>query len=272
MSYERTKWIDKVLDQFGQILRKGTPLSARNMNNIEDGVDTSLNTGGAILGEVCNQVNSLKKEQDKNLNQRFQQGIAYLYNKYVEEGCTLTKMANSRYLAISRTANYVAGDVSKIYVDGKKILINDEQTVMMIPQNNTSVLKVFFIYIDFFDNKYKLNISEIQPVDKLILYTATVLAGDLRPDLNTVILTDLRKINSNKYMRNSDPYTIVSFPGYPMLDTDYGIIVNVDEATDILRVGNIQVYDKQLNGFKIKITGDADNIKLRWSLVNPNIA
>lgn len=55
------------------------------------------------------------------------------------------------------------------------------------------------------------------------------------------------------------------------MNNDYGVYVVVDEATDVQRVGDIVIYDKQPNGFKIKITGDADNVKLRWTLINPNL-
>lgn len=36
--YDKTNWQDEVIDQNGDIIQQGTPLSARNMNNIEAGV------------------------------------------------------------------------------------------------------------------------------------------------------------------------------------------------------------------------------------------
>ncbi len=36
--YDITKWLDEVRDQDGNIIQKGTPLSARNMNRIENGI------------------------------------------------------------------------------------------------------------------------------------------------------------------------------------------------------------------------------------------
>ncbi len=36
--YDKTNWLDEVRDQDGNILQKGTPLSARNMNRMEDGI------------------------------------------------------------------------------------------------------------------------------------------------------------------------------------------------------------------------------------------
>lgn len=270
-SYNRVDWKDHVKDQNGAVIQQGTKLSAKNMNNIEEGVETALNVEGLAIGELFHQTNALKKENDKNLNQRQQQGTIYLYNKYVKDGCRLNKMPNSRYLEVCRTGIFVNGDNSIVYVDGKIIPIFDEQTVVMIPQNNTSTSKVFFIYIDFLDNKYKVTISEVEPIGKLIIYKATVPASDLRPDLNSVTLSDVRKVINNNYIRSSEPFCTVALPGYPVMNNDYGVYVVVDEASDALRVGDIVVYDKQPNGFKLKITGDSDNVKIRWTLINPNL-
>lgn len=269
--YNRTRWQDHVKDQNSVVIQEGTKLSAKNMNNIEDGLETATNVEGAMVAELLHQSNAMKKEQDKNLNQRQQQGTLYLYNKYVKSGCVLNKMVNSRYVEVCRAGTFVSGDVSIVYVDGKVIQILDEQTVVMIPQNNTSSSKVFFIYIDYLDNKYKITISDVEPVGKLIIYKATVPASDLRPDLNSVTLTDVRTVNNNTYFRNSDPYCLVAIPGYPVMNSDYGVYVAVDEATDMKGIGDVVVYDKQPNGFKIKITGDSDNVKLRWTLINPNL-
>lgn len=269
--YERTIWQDHVKDQYGNVIQKGTPLSAKNMNNIEEGVDIGVNASGAVTGELLHQINALKKEQDKNVKQRFQQGEVYLYNKFIKVGCIINKMANSRYIEVCRTGTFTNGDMSTVYVDGKIITINDEQTILMIPQNNTASSKVFFIYVDYLDNKYRLNISEIEPVGKLILYKATVPSNDLRPDLNSVTLTDMRKIINNSFIRNTEPFSVISLPGHTMNDLNYKVDVTIDSATDLQAVGDVTVYDKQLNGFKIKITGNADNVKLAWNIVETRV-
>ena len=48
--YEKLNWIDEVKDQKGNVVQKGTPLSARNMNNIENGIFES-NLLGAMLSQ-----------------------------------------------------------------------------------------------------------------------------------------------------------------------------------------------------------------------------
>jgi len=269
--YEKITWYDLVKDQNGDIIQEGTKYSAKNMNRMEEGINLADNIVGALVAEVMQKVGATAKELEKWQNQRLQQGTVTLYNKYVIEGCKINKMPNSRYIEICRGNEFMKGDVSSVYVDGKIVGLSDEQTVLMIPQNNTESSKVFFIYVDYFDNQYKLNISEIEPVDKLVIYKATVPIGDLRPDLESVVLSDVRKINNNKYLRDNEPFTTINIPGLPMLSDDYDVHVTVDTATDIAAVGDILVYDKQLNGFKIRISGNADNVKLRWVLINSKI-
>jgi hypothetical protein len=58
-----------------------------------------------------------------------------------------------------------------------------------------------------------------------------------------------------------------------MLDTpDYDVLLTVESASDLDKVGRLEVYDKASNGFKIRPTGTADNIQVRWTIVNPDIA
>lgn len=54
--YDKTNWMDEVKDQDGNILQKGTPLSARNMNNIENGIFESN-----LLGAMLSQYNMQQK-------------------------------------------------------------------------------------------------------------------------------------------------------------------------------------------------------------------
>lgn len=54
--YDKTNWLDEVRDQDGNILQKGTPLSARNMNNIENGI-----LEANLIGSMLSQYNMQQK-------------------------------------------------------------------------------------------------------------------------------------------------------------------------------------------------------------------
>lgn len=183
-------------------------------------------------------------------------------------------MANSRYLQISLTGIYTAGNVSKICADGKYIGIADEQMIAMVPMNTDSVSDIYYVYIDYdsVQGRYRSYLAATVPDGKLTLYKVTVPANDNNMDLAAVTLTDMRRVEPLNTMRSIEPYVLVTIPGFPMLDaSDYDVNVTVESASDLMAVGEIIVYDKQANGFKLKITGSADNVQIRWTLINPDI-
>jgi hypothetical protein len=90
-------------------------------------------------------------------------------------------------------------------------------------------------------------------------------------DLSLVNIQDTRRIETNNMFRNTEPFALVSIPGYPQLSTDYAVSLTVQSASDVGAVGDLIAYDKQSNGFKIKATGSADNIQIKWTLMNPGL-
>lgn len=50
-------------------------------------------------------------------------------------------------------------------------------------------------------------------------------------------------------------------------DTSYAVVVDIEE--DDARIGNVVVYDKATNGFKVKYTGGAAGpVTARWTALN----
>lgn len=276
--YEKITWYDRVVDQNGQVIQEGTPLSAANMNRMEAGIDLAANTVGALVAEALTQINALKKELDKWQNQKLVQGTVYIYNKYVIEGCIISAMTNSRYLQISRTGTYTPGDASRVYVDGKLVLIPDEQMIAMVPMGDGVSAKDYYAYIDYDSaaGRYKVYLRESSqvPAGKLLLYKVTVPATDQNTDLSAVTITSVRRIEQGNVYYASAPYAIVSLPSsaYAQINyPDYDVHVTVEDASDMDRVGQVIVYDKTANGFKLRHTGAADNVKVRWTILNPNV-
>ncbi|WP_051542058.1 hypothetical protein [Clostridium lundense] len=273
MSYEKLKWQDEVKDQNGVVIQVGTPLSARNMNNLEDGVDLAVNLEGALIAELFNKVGSVTKELEKWQKQRLQQGVVTIYNKAVKSGCVINAMVNSRYVQISKTGTFLDGNISEIYVDGITAGVKDEQMIAMVPQNSSGSSATYYIYIDYnvAEKRYKPMIAATVPDGKMSLYRITVPANDNNMDLAAVTITDIRRIESNPVIRSTEPYALVSIPGYPEIDLDYDVHLTVESASNIGAVGDLILYGKTANGFYIKYTGSADNVVIRWTLVNPDI-
>lgn len=50
--YNKTIWQDHVVDQNGQVIQQGTPLSARNMNSIENGIFETYELSNVLLQQM----------------------------------------------------------------------------------------------------------------------------------------------------------------------------------------------------------------------------
>lgn len=73
--YSKTTWYDQVLDQNGNVIQAGTPLSATNMNRMESGIDLADNVVGVMVAEALQKIGGINKELEKWQKQRLQQGV-----------------------------------------------------------------------------------------------------------------------------------------------------------------------------------------------------
>ncbi|WP_051275780.1 hypothetical protein [Desulfovirgula thermocuniculi] len=246
------------------------------LTDLKEYLSPGIEAMGATVMELARAVRSTDLELDKWKKQRLQQGTVTIYNKLVVEGAVINGVPNSRNIQVTKTGTYTAGNVSRVYVDGKDVLIPDEQNVAAVPTNPDTVAKTYYTWLDWDASagRYKVYLGTAVPEGKLKLYQIMVPAGDQGTDLSACTFTDQRRLepgHPNYY--NTKPFALVSPAGYPMLDTpDYDVLLTVESASDLDKVGRLEVYDKASNGFKIRLTGTADNVQVRWTIVNPDIA
>lgn len=71
------------------------------------------------------------------------------------------------------------------------------------------------------------------------------------------------------------PFALVSLPTgseYAQTNTpNYDVILSVTSADDLTAVGNLEVYDKASNGFKVRYSGSAKTVNFNWLIVNTKI-
>ena len=246
------------------------------LTDLKEYLSPGIEAIGATVMELARAVRSTDLELDKWKKQRLQQGTVTIYNKLVVEGCIIGKVVGTRNIQITKTGTYTAGNASKIYIDGKDVLIYDEQNVAMVPTNpgGTAVNYYAWLAWDSGQGKYRVYVGTTVPENSLKLYQITVPAGDEATNLDACTFTDQRRLepgHPNYY--TTKPFVLVSPTGYPMLDTPgYDVLLTVESASDPDKVGRLEVYDKASNGFKVRPTGTADNIQARWTIVNPDIA
>lgn len=220
------------------------------------------------LGQVC------WTELDKWKKQKVQQGMVTLYNKFVVSGCIVGAVPGTRNIQITRTGTYDATHYSRFFADGQLRAFDDIQnSVAAVPKNTGTASQTYYSYLLKDGDTYKPHVDTSVPDGAIRLYRITVPAGDTGADLSKVSFADERRVEANyTVLYNSLPVALVTLPGYTMPDApDYGVDLEVESATGGLdTVGQLRATDKGNNGFKIVANGTADNVVIRWTLINPD--
>lgn len=232
-----------------------------------DALGTAL-ADAETLGQVC------WTELDKWRKQKIQQGKITLYNKFVVAGCVVGAVPGTRNIQITRTGTYDKTQYSLFFADGQLRAFDDVQSsVAAVPVNTGTTAQTYYSYLLKDGDTYKPHVDTTVPAGAIRLYRITVPAGDTGADLSKVGFADERRVETNySAYYNSLPFAMVTLPGYTMPDApDYGVDLEVESASGGLdTVGQLRAIEKGNNGFKIITSGTADNIVIRWTLVNPD--
>lgn len=190
------------------------------------------------------------------------QGSAFIKNKFVVSGMVLTKDAAVRTLHLSASGVVGAG-VSRVYTDGQVVAIPDDDHHVAVPTNESASPKTYYAY--FRRSAMRVQIGTTVPEDGLLLYTLVVPAGDV-DSLAGVTLANGRIIQSVDAWASSFTPSVTVPLAVPVPDVNYAVHMEVESATNRSAVGALTAYDKAVNAFKIKSSGSADNIRVRWTL------
>lgn len=80
-----------------------------------------------------------------------------------------------------------------------------------------------------------------------------------------------QKVRQGKVEVSQGDYTAVALEGFLQYDApSYQVVTEVIEGDPTL-VGEIKVYDKTSNGFKIEYTGSEEEATIKWTLINFDI-
>lgn len=220
------------------------------------------------LGQVC------WTELDKWKRQKIQQGTVTLYNKFIVSGCIVGAVPGTRNIQITRTGTYDKTNYSQFFADGQLRAFDDIQSsVAAVPTNTGTTSQTYYSYLLKDGDTYKPYVGTSVPDGAIRLYRITVPAGDTGANLNKVSFADERRVETNyTAYYNSLPFALVTLPGYTMPDAPtYGVDLEVESASGGLdTIGQLHAAKKGNNGFKIVSNGTADNVVIRWTLINPD--
>lgn len=196
------------------------------------------------------------------------QRTVFLKNKFVIQGFQLTK-TDSRDLDLSETGT-VGGGLSAAKIDGTYATFSDQADALAVPTNSSADPVTKYAYLHHDGSAYTLGIADSVPDKALLLYRLDIPAGDTANDLSNVTLVDERVVQpGNAWVSSFRPTEVIGFP-YNLPEVDYGVACDVLDATNVAAVGELIVFDRTTNGAKIKMTGTADNVRVRVTLLNPN--
>lgn len=243
----------------------------QDLANLSAGVDDQAQNALVAAFEQALSLGGVNAKGLADLRARvLSQGTIVLKNKWAIAGCVLVK-SDIRALHLTLSGTYTPGDYSSAYIDGKIRHIADDDYHVTVPSNSGASAMTYWAYLHNDAGVYRVSITDTIPDDGLKLYEITVPAGDTANNLNAVTLTDRRTVQAyNGYTIGTVQEVYVALP-YPALNApDYDVALTVESATDLGAVGPLEIADKQQNGFKIRAQGSADNVALRWTLLNIN--
>ncbi|GEA17483.1 signal transduction protein [Moorella sp. E306M] len=80
--------------------------------------------------------------------------------------------------------------------------------------------------------------------------------------------------SGGEYFVDSEPFVTVSLPTDALAQLNapnYDVLITPISASDWGAIGELIVYDKAQNGFKVKMTGSAESVTFIWTIINPSI-
>lgn len=133
----------------------------------------------------------------------------------------------------------------------------------------------------------EVNLNNIESALLLAHLDIGTLAGHMA-SLMRSLLTELDKYKRQRFVQGqatitstggtyfiaAEPFVSVSFPSdtLPELNApNYDVLITPISASDWGKIGQLIVYDKAQNGFKVKMTGSATSVTFFWTVINPTI-
>lgn len=262
----RTRWLKGIADEVIEARGEGGSLGDRlaGYDAFAPEQQTSIIVG---FQEAMRLAGVLAVEMDTLRRRVLAQGVVTIKNKYVIAGMQLTK-SDIRALHLSQSGTVGAG-VSRAQIDGMIVSLPDDDYHVSVPTNESAQERSYFAYlVNLGSAVYGVQIAAEVPDGGLPLYRIDVPAGNTGNNLSAVTLTDLRIVQSaNSWVTSFAPFATIAFED-TLPAADYAIALEVESATNVAAVGSLQAYDRARNGFKIRQTGSADNVRVRWTLLN----
>jgi len=207
----------------------------------------------------------LSEKRFEHLKKRvLMQGQTFVPYRFVVNGMTLTKSTDDRSLQLAS---------GRMFMHGRLWSISADTTAFSVPTNESTAARTYAVYIQLINDVWTISsTTEDVPQDAMQIYTLTVPAGNTGTDISAATLTDVRSVYPySLWVSSALREAIVPLPYAVPNAPDYQVHVDVVSASDLNQVGNVEVFDRQANAFKIRFSGSADSVVVNWSIINPEV-
>lgn len=198
-----------------------------------------------------------------------QEGTFTFINDGIITGCSLTKNATgNRSLTLA---------VGKCFMEGRIYYVPVNANTVSVPGNNGGSSAVVYAYLYIDANGIAqvgiTNIGDVIAPNLAKIYSITIPAGNTvatDPNLGSVTLTDIRRIEPNFPMSLDAPVSI-SVPINVLADVDYRLSFDVVSNLGVpVSARDIKVLSRATNGFTVQLISTADDVAVLWRLSRLN--
>jgi len=194
-----------------------------------------------------------------------QRGEIVIRNRGVVRGCDVTKSTTA-----ARNLNISSG---VCFANGQTYAVIEGNNAASVPSNTSSTTAVVvsaYLYPHTDGQTYRLAVTAIGqavPDNGIEIYRLTIPANNndaTDPNLTSVTLTDVRRIESSfPVLLDSPPSVSLAF-ARPMRGTDWRISFDVVSATGIAQADDIVVSNRATNGCTLTLASAADDVRARY--------
>jgi hypothetical protein len=194
-----------------------------------------------------------------------QRGEIIIRNRGVVSGCTVTKSTTA-----ARNLNIAPG---VCFANGQTYPVIEGNNAASVPANTlmtTAVVVSAYLYPHTDGQTYRLAVTAIGqavPDNGIEIYRLTIPANNTDatdPNLTSVTLTDVRRIEANYPDMLDSPPTISLAFSRPMRGTDWRISFDVVSAAGIARANDIMVTNRATNGCTLTLASAADDVRVLY--------
>ena len=211
------------------------------------------------------------KEHDQTRLTRFQEITATIKNRGIKSGVTLTKSSTA-------TRNISCSD-GVVFMNGRSYPVANQENTAAVASNTGTSSGIVILYM-FLTSAGVIDVAATtlngaMPDGAIELARITVPGGNTEetdPYLENVVITESARREPGWPSIQKAPAQVSVALSRTLPDTEYQVTTEVISSKGgEYQLGNLTAKDKLKNGFKMMMSGTADDVKVRLLVQHPSM-